>query len=72
MLLNFQDVQFDRYISQYSGTGRRLSFYSKDETTDVDDDVVNTNDFKSFMCKANLFGNTVTDERSFKGTQQLL
>ena len=49
-------------ISSYSGTTQSLWFYFKEEATDADDDVVNTNGFKSFICKAKLFGNTIADE----------
>ena len=36
-----------------------LSFYSKDETTNFSDNIVNTNDFTSFEYKGKLLQNTV-------------
>ena len=36
-----------------------LWFYSKDEATNFNGDIENTNEFKSFKCKANLLGDTV-------------
>ena len=48
------------YSSNYSEkkTGS-LWFYSKDEATDFNGDIANTNDFKSFKCKAKLLEDTV-------------
>ena len=45
------------YSSNYSETTRSLWFYSKDEATDFNADIVNDNNFKSFKCKAKLLGN---------------
>ena len=47
------------YSSNYSGTTVSLLFYSKDEATNFNDDIANTNAFKSFKCKTKLLGNTV-------------
>ena len=44
------------YSSNYSETN--LWFYSKDEVTNFNADIANTNDFKSFKYKAKLLGNT--------------
>ena len=46
------------YSSNYSETRGSLSFYSKDEVTNIDADIANTDQFKSFKCKAKLLGNT--------------
>ena len=47
------------YSSNYSETTGSLWFYSKDEATDFNADIVNDNNFKSFKNKAKLFGNAV-------------
>ena len=47
------------YSSNYSETTGSLWFYSKDEATDFNADIVNDNNFKSFKYKAKLLGNTV-------------
>ena len=47
------------YSSNYSETTRSLWFYSKDEATNFNNDIENTDDFKSFEYKAKLLGNTV-------------
>ena len=49
------------YSSNYSETTRSLGFYSKDERTDFNNDLSNTDDFKSFMYQANLKENTEAD-----------
>ena len=49
------------YSSNYSETTGRLSFYSKDEATDFNADIANTNDFKSFKYRATLLENTEAD-----------
>ena len=46
------------YSSKYSETTGGLWFYSKDEATDFNPDIANTNNFKSFMYKAKSFENT--------------
>ena len=46
------------YSSNYSETTGILWFYSKDEATDFNNNIVNTDDFKSFKYKAKLLGNT--------------
>ena len=47
------------YSSNYSETTGSLWFYSKDESTDFNADITNDNNFKSFMYKAKLLGNTI-------------
>ena len=42
----------------FEGTGS-LWFYSKDEVTDFNEEIANTDNFKSFKYKAKLLGNTV-------------
>ena len=46
------------YSSNYSETTESLWFYSKDESTDFNNNIANTNDFKSFKYNAKLLGNT--------------
>ena len=45
--------------SNYSETTGSLWFYFKDEATDFNADIANTNDFKSFKYKANILETTV-------------
>ena len=47
------------YSSNCFETAASLWFYSKDEATDFNVDIANTNDFKSFKYKAKLLGNAV-------------
>ena len=47
------------YSSNYSETTGSLWFYSKNEATNFDADIANTDNFKSFKYKAKLLGNTV-------------
>ena len=42
------------YRSNYSDTTGSLCFYSKDEANKFNAAIVNTNNFKSFKCKAKL------------------
>ena len=49
------------YSSNYSETTGKLWFYPKDETTDFNAHIANTNNFKSFMYKAKLLKNTEAD-----------
>ena len=49
------------YSSKYSETIGSLWFYSKDEATNFNADIANTNNFKSFKYKAKLLENTVTE-----------
>ena len=49
------------YISNYSETSGSLSFYSKDEAINFNNNIANTDNFKSFKYKAKLLGNTVAD-----------
>ena len=49
------------FSSNYSETTGNLWFYSKDEAIDFKADIENTNNFKSFMCKAKLLENIETD-----------
>ena len=43
----------------YSETTRSSCFYSKDEATNSNNNIANTDNFKSFKYKAELLGNTV-------------
>ena len=47
------------YRSNYSETTRSLWFYSKDNANNFNNDIANTNNFKSLKYKAKLFKNTV-------------
>ena len=49
------------YSTNYSETTGSLWFYSKDEATNINADIANTNNFKSFKCKAKLLENTEAD-----------
>ena len=44
--------------SNYSKTTGSLWFYSKDEATDFNPDIINDNNFKSFKYNAQLLGKT--------------
>ena len=46
------------HSSNYSETTGNLWFYSKDEATDFNNNVTNTDDFKSFKYKAKLLRHT--------------
>ena len=59
------------YSSNYSETTGSLWFYSKDEATDFDTDIANDNNFKFFMYKAKLLGNTEVDGNNGKMQQFL-
>ena len=50
------------YSSNYSEIIGSLWFYSKDEATNFNVDIENTDDFKSFKDKAKLIGNTVAEK----------
>ena len=50
------------YSSDYSETTGSLWFYSKDEANNFNNNITNTNNFKSFKYKAKLLGNTVTQQ----------
>ena len=47
------------YSSNYSETTGCLWFYSKDEATNFNADIADTNEFKSFKYQAKLLGNSV-------------
>ena len=47
------------YSSKHSDIIGSLWFYSKDEASNFDDDIANTDKFKSFKYKAKLWKNTV-------------
>ena len=47
------------YSSNYSETTGNLWFYSRDEAASFNNNIANTNNFKSFKYKAKLLGNTV-------------
>ena len=49
------------YSWNYSETTGRLWFYSKDEATNFNVDITNTNNLKSFKCKTNLLTKTVAN-----------
>ena len=49
------------YSLNYSEATRSLWFYCKDDTTNFNAYIANDNDFKSFMYKAELLGNTEAD-----------
>ena len=46
------------YSSNYSETMESLWFYSKDEAANINNNIANANNFKSFKYKAKLLGNT--------------
>ena len=50
------------YSSNYSETTGSLWFYSKDEATNFNNNIENTDDFESFKYKAKLLGDTAADE----------
>ena len=50
------------YSSNYSETTGSLWFYSNNEATSFNDDVANTNNFKSFNYKVKFLGNTVAQD----------
>ena len=52
------------YSSNYSDKTSSLWLYSKDEATNFNNDIVDTNDFKSFKYKTKLFGNTKCNGKS--------
>ena len=66
------------YSSKHFDIIGSLWFYSKDEASNFDDDIANTDKFKSLKYKAKLWKNTVAppapDEENgvFKKMQQLL
>ena len=49
------------YSSNYSETTESLWFYCKDEATNFNNNIANTNNFKSFMYKAKLLGKAEAD-----------
>ena len=51
---------FSQCRSSYPDTTSSLWFYSEDEATNLNADIVNTNAFKSFECKAKLLRNTLS------------
>ena len=50
------------HSSNYPETTGSLWFYSKDEVTNFDADISNTNNFQSFRHKAKLLGNIVAQD----------
>ena len=66
------------YSSNYSETTGSLWFYSKDEATNINADIANNKDFKSFKYKTKLLETTVAQVAPneangiLKETQQLL
>ena len=59
------------YSSNYSHTTGSLSFHSKDEATNFNADITNTDNFKSFKFKAKLLGNTVAQQNSNQANEIL-
>ena len=55
------------YSSNYSKTTRSLWFSSKDEATGCNNDIANTNNFKSFKYKAKLFRKTLAQPNPNQG-----
>ena len=51
-----------QYISNYSETTGSLWLYSKNEPTDFNNNIADTDNFKSFKHKAKLLGNTVAQD----------
>ena len=49
------------YSSGYSETTGSLWFYSKDQWTNFNNNIENSNNFKSSMCKLKLLENTFAD-----------
>ena len=49
------------YGSNYSETTGNLWFHSQDEATDINADIANTNNFKSFMYETKLLENSKGD-----------
>ena len=47
-----------QFTTNYSDMKGSLKFYSKDETTNIDVDIANTDTFKYFKNKSKLLGNT--------------
>ena len=47
--------------SNYSETTGKLWFYSEDEATKLNNNISNTNNFKSFIYKAKLLGDIESD-----------
>ena len=60
----FSHVNVIEYSSNYSETIGNLWFYWKDEATNLNADIANTNNFQSFEYKAKLLGNTDADENN--------
>ena len=60
------------YSSNYSETTRSLWFYSKDEATDFNADIVNDNNSISFKYKVELFGNTVAQVDNATNTKKCI
>ena len=62
------------YSSNYFDMASSLRFYSKDEATNFDKDIVNDNAFQYFVYKTKLLGNTEIDETNkiLKWTETLM
>ena len=60
------------YSSNYSETTGSLWFYSKDEATDFNADIVNDNNSISFKYKVELFGNTVAQVDNATNTKKCI
>ena len=59
------------YILNYFETTRSLRFYSKNEATNFNNNIANTDDFKSFSYKAKLSGKTEAQPNSNYSTGTL-
>ena len=59
------------YSLNYSETKGSVCFYSRDEATDLNNNIASTDDFKSFKYKAKLLGNTDAQPNS-NNTNEIL
>ena len=59
------------YSSNYSNATGSLWFHSKDEATNFNADITNTDDFKSFKYKVKLLGNTSAQPSSNQANEIL-
>ena len=58
------------YSSNYSEITGNLWFYSEDEATNTNPDIVNDDNFKSFKYRAKLLGNTATQDNNAANEMQ--
>ena len=57
-----------KYSSNYFNTTGSLWFYSKNEATNFDADIADTNNFKSFKCETKLIGSTTATNGILENT----